>query len=72
MRVGDSVCVCVWWGGFDTCGKPENAEQILTKSERLDPQLPAISARVVLNSCKKPERREEKTETGSFECVIIT
>lgn len=49
-------------GGFDTCGKTEKAQQILTKTERLDPRLPAISARVVLDSCKnlKGERGTQR------------
>lgn len=43
-------------GGFDREKMPN---RYLQKCERLDPQLPAISAGVVLDSCKKPGGREE-------------
>lgn len=49
MRVGGSGGV--GGGGFDT---EKMANRYLQKRERLGPQLPAISAGVVLDSCKKP------------------
>lgn len=54
MQVGDSGGVGGW--GFDREKMPN---RYLQKCERLDPQLPAISAGVVLDSCKKPGGREE-------------
>lgn len=45
-----------WGGGFDTEKMPN---RYLQKRERLGPQLPAISAGVALDSCKKPAGREE-------------
>lgn len=57
-------------GVDDTCGKTENATEILTRSERLDPWLPAISACVVLDSCKnlrgkKRRRRQARVSATS-------
>lgn len=49
------------WGGVDMCGKTENVAEILTRTERLDPRLPAISARVDwLDSCKNLRGKKRK------------
>lgn len=45
-----------WGRADDTCGKTENAAEILTRSERLDPRLPALSAGVALDSCTNLRR----------------
>lgn len=56
-------------GSNDMFGKTENSTEILTRTERLDPRLPAISAHVVLDSCKnlrgKKNRRQRQARVSA-------
>lgn len=57
-------------GGARThVAKAEYAAEILTRSERLDPRLPAISARLVLDSCKNLRGKKRRRRQA---CVSAT
>lgn len=60
------------WGGWgdDTCGKTEKAAEILTRTERLDPWLPAISVHVVLDSCKNLRGKKRRRRQARVSVIL--